>query len=140
MLKKIIIIVVAFSALLAIIINWGDIWGSWRYSREKTKAESLHNDYVKACEEYNFEEAYKIVNEINTIDIREAPKAEKYVVLHEATHVLEDEGVNGLTRIAFIAKEHNAQWLYKDLLDIAISSGDEELEARLRKLINGSDD
>ena len=57
-----------------------------------------------------------------------------YVVLYESTKLLEDNGVEGLTRIAFIVKEHNAPWVYGDLLDLAKAMGDDVLVERLEKL------
>ena len=39
-----------------------------------------------------------------------------------------------------IVKEHNAQWVYADLIDIAVAMGNEELENRLQKLAGTSVD
>lgn len=129
--------------VILILANWRSItstWNSWMDSREKAKLESLHNDYVKACEKYNFEKAYKIVNKIKTIDKHKNPKHEKYVVLHEATYVLENEGVNGLTHISFIAKEHNAGWVYKEILGLAKSMSNDDLTLQILKTWNLWDD
>ena len=37
-----------------------------------------------------------------------------------------------------VVKEHNAEWVYKDLIDIAVAMGNEELENRLQKLAGTS--
>ena len=60
--------------------------------------------------------------------------AVNYVILQEATSVLESQGLEGMPKIAFIVKEHNADWLYKDLVDIAEAMGNEDLVIRLNKL------
>ena len=39
-----------------------------------------------------------------------------------------------------IVKEHNARWVYADLIDIAVAMGNEELENRLQKLAGTSVD
>ena len=62
-------------------------------------------------------------------------EAKKYVVLQEAISILENQGISGLPKITFIAKEHDAEsWLYLELCDIAESMGDEELVKRLQKI------
>lgn len=57
-----------------------------------------------------------------------------YVILQEATSVLESQGLEGMPKIAFIVKEHDAKWVYKDLIDIAVAMGDDELVDRMKKL------
>lgn len=61
-------------------------------------------------------------------------KAEKYVVLNEATYVLETQGMEGMTRLAYIIKEHKAKWVIKDLVDMAKAIGKEELVESLNQL------
>ncbi|MCQ2244061.1 MAG: hypothetical protein MJZ32_07365 [Bacteroidaceae bacterium] len=138
-----IVVGVIMLILFLIVVNWGSIkdeWNDWNKNRDIARVEELKNNYIEACEGKDFEEAYKIINQIKTIDPWEAPKAEKYVVLHEATHVLETEGVNGLTRISFIAKEHNASWLYNQIMGIAKSINDDNLTLQIVKKWNLWDD
>ena len=67
-------------------------------------------------------------------------EAKHYVVLQEATYILESQGLEGLVKIAMVVKEHNAQWVYADLIDIAVAMGNDELEYRLQKLAGTSVD
>lgn len=60
--------------------------------------------------------------------------AEHYVVLQETTYILESQGLEGLVKISMVVKEHNAEWVYKDLIDIAVAMGNEDLVIRLKKL------
>lgn len=60
--------------------------------------------------------------------------AEYYVVLQEATYILESQGLDGLVKIAMIVKEHHAEWVYDDLIDIAVAMGNDELVDRMKKL------
>lgn len=121
-----------------------------------------HGDYKEACEEGDYQKAYSIINELkhemqeyeneNAEDMaglrpdrdklaiyrnlqKNFEDAEHYVVLQEATYILESQGMEGLTKIALIVKEHDAEWVYKDLADIAIAMGNDSLETRLEKLI-----
>lgn len=111
-----------------------------------------------ACEELDFQKAYGIVLELKKIsddyDVKHSSSfsdeikqrnfylwksykdAEKYVVLQEAIYIIENQGVEGLPRISVIVKEHEAGWVYNELIDIAIALGDETLEARLKNLAN----
>lgn len=66
--------------------------------------------------------------------------AERYVVLQEATFILESQGLEGMTKIAMIVKEHDAKWLYKDLIDIAIAMGNDEMADRMKKLAGPVED
>lgn len=123
------------------------------------------DNYKTACEEGDFQKAYKIVAELKTTMqdyqnehaslIGYGPgtigaeafatyenlklnyeEAERYVVLQEAISIIENQGIEGLPKIAFMVKEHNAIWVYNDLIDMAVAMGDETLEARLKKLAN----
>lgn len=130
-----------------------------------TEKEPEPTDYKGACEQHDFQKAYSIVNELkkemqeyeieNATDIRAAQKygfeldklatynnlkknykeAEHYVVLQEVTYILESQGLEGLVKIAVVVKEHDAQWVYADLMDIAVAMGNDELVNRLEKLI-----
>jgi hypothetical protein len=114
-------------------------------------------DYRKACEEGDWDRAYKIVEELKEeAQDWNAKKSEvgwgkyeekinaanenyntalKYVVLQESLFVLEEKGTDGLARIIGIAKEHNADsWLYDELLDVAKKMGDEELSNKLMNM------
>ena len=62
---------------------------------------------------------------------KKAKEAKKYVVFHEAMYVLEENGENGLLRIAGIIKEHNAKWLYRELIDVARKTSNKDLEEKL---------
>lgn len=61
-------------------------------------------------------------------------EAEHYVVLQEATYILESQGLEGITKITMIVKEHNAKWVYKDLIDIAVAMGNDEMAVRMKEL------
>lgn len=45
--------------------------------------------------------------------------------------MLENQGESGLVRISMIINEHNAHWLYLDLMKMAIAMGDESLATKL---------
>lgn len=130
-----------------------------------TEKEPEPTDYKGACEQHEFQKAYSFVNELkkemqeyenkNATFIKYGgqnelatyenlkenyEKAEHYVVLQEATYILESQGLEGLMKIAMIVKEHDAQWVYADLIDIAVAMGNEELKNRLKKLAGTSVD
>ncbi len=66
--------------------------------------------------------------------LEKAVKANKYVVFHEAMYVIEENGENGLMRIAGIIKEHDAKWLYRELIDVAKKTGNNNLEGGLLEM------
>ena len=66
--------------------------------------------------------------------LEKAVEANKYVVFHEAMYVLEENGENGLMRIAGIIKEHDAKWLYRELIDVARKAGYKDLEERFLEM------
>ena len=126
---------------------------------------STTENYKEACEQHEFQKAYSFVNELkkemqeyqneNGYEIKnnwgdETAKynnlknnykeAEHYVVLQEAAYILESQGLDGLVKISMVVKEHDAQWVYADLIDIAVAMGNEELENRLQKLAGTSVD
>lgn len=112
--------------------------------------------YKEACEQGDFIKAYDIVDGIkkeadkhlansNGMDDRDEAmafdvayskykEAEYYVVLHEAIYVLENQGIDGLVKIALLVKEHDADWLYKELLDVVKAMNNKELEKKLKVL------
>lgn len=121
--------------------------------------EPKYTDYKEACEQGNFKEAYIIVDRLKKemLDFesdhgyelgyhwdshvtklkilkQKYEDARHYVILRETSYLLEHNGLDALPQIAFTVKENDASWVYKDLISIAISLGDEELEQRLRKL------
>ena len=110
------------------------------------KAYSFVNELKKEMQEYENENADQIrdgeegwsygQDEFATYEnLKENyEEAEHYVVLQEATYILESQGLEGLLKIAMIVKEHNAQWVYDDLIDIAVAMGNEDLAIRLNKL------
>lgn len=118
------------AGILLVVINWESITG-WYNERQ---IESYRTEYKEYCEKGEFQKAYEACNKMNRYMLIQGDKDEKYIIIQEATSVLESQGVEGLPKIAFIVKEHNAEWLYKDLADIAVSMGNDELERRLKKL------
>lgn len=110
------------------------------------KAYTFVNELKKEMQEYENEEAAYIAYamEGNTVFQEYLAKytnletnftdAEHYVVLQEATYILESQGLDGLVKIAMIVKEHNAEWVYEDLIDIAVAMGNDELVDRMKKL------
>ena len=116
------------------------------------KAYSIVNELKKEMQEYENENANAISDgerglfygqdEVATYkNLKENyEEAEHYVVLQEATYILESQGLDGLVKISMVVKEHDAQWVYADLIDIAVAMGNEELENRLQKLAGTSVD
>lgn len=84
-----------------------------------------NGDYQQACEEGDFVKAYQCAR---------SDEAERYVILHEAMYVLEQGEESSLMKIAFIAKEHKANWLFGELEDVAHQMGDEELAQKLSSM------
>lgn len=99
---------------------------------DNNNIESYTKEYKENCEQGDYAKAYEVCKKMERY--KSTADDEKYIVMHEATSVLESQGVEGLPRIAFIVKEHNADWLYKDLVDIAEAMGNEDLVIRLKKL------
>ena len=107
--------------------------------------DDLREDYEELKEDYSY---YSHSSDVS--DMRKSKEldekcdharakyheAKKYVVFHEAMYVLEENGVNGLLRIAGIAKEHDAEWLYDELIDVAKKTGDKDLEEKLENMVN----
>ena len=110
------------------------------------KAYSFVNELKKEMQEYENENADQIrdgeegwsygQDEFATYEnLKENyEEAEHYVVLQEATYILESQGLDGLVKISMVVKEHDAQWVYDDLIDIAVAMGNEDLVIRLNKL------
>jgi len=115
-------------------------------------------DYKTPCEEKDFAKAYEVVDILkeiaSTCESRSdgggaeakswytdyqnaraaAEEAERYVVLQEGLYMLEQGDDVGLMKIAVIAKEHNADWLYKELESVARSTGNDELVEKIIKM------
>jgi hypothetical protein len=106
----------------------------------KQRISSLYEDFQDACSEHNWEEAHKIVKKLEVQDSKlpwgsnEYVKACKTVVLQESLSIIEEHGVNGLVRIVGLIKEYDADWVYRELLDVAIKIGDKELATRLSEM------
>ena len=102
--------------------------------------DDLREDYEELKEDYSY---YSHSSDVS--DMRKSKEldekcdharakyheAKKYVVFHEAMYVLEENGENGLLRIAGIIKEHNAKWLYRELIDVARKTSNKDLEEKL---------
>ena len=115
-------------------------------------------DYKTPCEEKDFAKAYEVVDNLkeiaSTCESRSdgggaeakswytdyqnaraaAEEAERYVVLQEGLYMLEQGDDVGLMKIAVIAKEHNADWLYKELESVARNTGNDELVEKIIKM------
>lgn len=103
---------------------------------------SPENDYRKACEEHDFIKAYQIVDDLDKerlnvdddhyyVALGRADEAKRYVIVQEAMYLLEQGGDANLMRIVGIVKEHEAEWLYDELIDVAQRIGDEELAEKI---------
>lgn len=103
---------------------------------------SPENDYRKACEEHDFIKAYQIVDDLDKellnvdddhyyVALARADEAKRYVIVQEAMYLLEQGGDANLMRIVGIVKEHQAEWLYDELIDVAQRIGDEELAEKI---------
>ena len=118
--------------------NASDKYADYREAKEsfftpKSTSEKLYEEY-KGLKEIAVSKAQqKEDKQQQYVD------AVNYVVLQEATSVLESQRIEGLSKISFIVKEHNASWLYRDLIDIAIALGDGDLESQLKKDAGVSD-
>jgi len=107
-----------------------------------------NKDYKTPCEEKDFAKAYEIVDNLKEIASTSrsrglsdhpyaraaAEEAERYVVLQEGLYMLEQGDDVGLMKIAVIAKEHNADWLYKELESVARTTGNDELVEKIIKM------
>jgi hypothetical protein len=90
---------------------------------------SPEDDYRKACEEHDFIKAYQIVDDLDKellnvdddhyyVALARADEAKRYVIVQEAMYLLEQGGDANLMRIVGIVKEHQAEWLYDELIDV----------------------
>lgn len=118
--------------LVLVITNWKYVSRTVSDWNDRNNIESYTKEYRDYCEKGEFQEAYESCKKLERY--KRTAEDEKYIIIHEATSVLESQGVEGLPKIAFIIKEHNADWLYKDLVDIAEAMGNEDLVIRLKKL------
>lgn len=88
-----------------------------------------NNDFVKA---YQYAKA-----------LEESNQGEDFlseVIKKEAQYVLDNQGEAGLVRISMIVNEHNASWVYLDVLKMAISMGDESIATKLYKMSDACDE
>lgn len=100
----------------------------------KEKSDSYinyHDSVTVACENIDFVKAYMYAEKCGAID---------EVIKKEGAYVLENQGESGLVRISMIVNEHNAPWLYLDMLKMAISKGDESLATKLYKMSDACDE
>lgn len=118
--------------LFLVFLNWKYVSRTVSGWNDRNNIESYTKEYRDYCEKGEFQKAYESCKKLERYTRTE--EDEKYIIIHEATSVLESQGVEGLPKIAFIVKEHNADWLYKDLVDIAEAMGNEDLVIRLKKL------
>lgn len=99
---------------------------------KRTEDTSKYEDSVYiACENRDFVKAYMYAKKIGDT---------KPVVKKEAQYVLETQGESGLVRISMIVNEHNASWVYQDILNMAISMGNEELATKIYKMSDVCDE
>lgn len=111
--------------------NNSDDWNDdevYDEDNDKTYRELL----TEACDDRDFVRAYQLADP-DEEDIN-------FVVKQEAAYVLESQGEKGLVRLQMIVNEHNASWLYLDMLKVAISMGDETLATKLYKMGNQCDE
>ncbi|MCQ2223726.1 MAG: hypothetical protein MJZ35_08070 [Bacteroidaceae bacterium] len=107
---------------------------SWMgYSSESEESdddlENYEDSIAMALDSNDFVKAYRYANHFS-----EYSEEAKTVVKKEAQYVLENQGESGLVRIAMIVDEHDASWVYPDLLNMAISMGNESLSCKISKL------
>ena len=106
-------------------------------------------DYKTPCEKHDYARAYKAVDQLkedadrmsyskseNKKGLEKYEKALEYVVLQEALYVLEENGDKGLPRIIGIVKEHDAYWLYEELIDTYRALGDNNMVEQLTEMQN----
>ena len=154
--KKIFLIIILCAISFAIARSCGGGSTTENYTTENykeaceqhdfQKAYSIVNELKKEMQEYENENAHEIScgktglafgqDEFATYkNLKENyEEAEHYVVLQEATYILESQELDGLVKISMVVKEHNAQWVYAELIDIAVAMGNEDLVIRLKKL------
>ena len=121
-------------------------------------------DYKKACAEKDWPKAYAIVDKLEAeanpyyvewkkangtrhswaieaqekyyASMRKYEEAKRYVVLQEAMSELEQ---GNLMRIAAIVKEQDATWVYKELIEICESIGDDDLTQKIKRMAAPND-
>lgn len=87
------------------------------------------SSFESALNNNDFEAAYKYAGDY------EATK--KVVIKKEAKYVLENQGEDGLARIKMIVNEHNAPWVYLDVLEMAVAMGDKDLAFKIYNMTDG---
>lgn len=92
---------------------------------ENNNIESYTKEYKENCEQGDYAKAYEVCKKMERY--KSTADDEKYIVMHEATSILENQGIEGLVKISFIAKEHKAGWLYEEMLSLAKNMGNNEL-------------
>lgn len=133
----------------AIICGWHEVCKEWDKICDgfaKKRIYSLYEDCQEACSEHNWEEAHKIVVKMKVQDSKLRwpgdnnmyEESLKKVILQESLSIIEEHGVNGLVRIVGLVKEYEADWVYRELLDVAKKIGDKELETRLSEILNNN--
>lgn len=114
--------------LCAIVITLASCGGGKGKSESKT---NYHDSVAVACNNFDFAKAYLYAEKCDAKD---------EVIKKEGAYVLEQQGESGLVRISMIVNEHNAPWLYLDMLKMAISMGKESLATRLYKMSDACDE
>lgn len=114
--------------------------------RAKEDADDYYAYYVKARESlftpksetaryYAEWQHYKDIEQDKQADVDnkmlEYENAIKYVVLQEATSVLQQKDLNMVARIPMIVKEHKALWLYEEIFSISRMIPDNDVIAVL---------
>ncbi|MBQ0018714.1 MAG: hypothetical protein KBS63_05905 [Clostridiales bacterium] len=98
----------------------------------RTENEANYEDSVNvALENRDFVKAYRFASKCGMTSS---------VVSKEAAYVLEEQGEAGLVRLQMIVNEHDASWLYLDMLKMAISMGNESLAMKIYKMGNQCDE
>ena len=115
-----------------------------------------NNNYERLCDENRYVQAYNVVYHYKKEADRTKKKSERaftfvglssvesaekryeevkcYVVLHECTHILDVQGIEGLPRIASIVVQYDAPSVYESLIKIAYTLGDDELVTHLKNM------
>lgn len=101
----------------------------------RTENEANYEDSVNiALENRDFVKAYRYLSYLDTGIGSNTKISKRDVVKKEALYVLDSQNEDGLARITLIINEHNATWLYNDLLQMAIVKNDEPLAIKIYKM------
>lgn len=129
---------ICFILILSIGENWEYVYRTVSGWNDRNNIESYTKEYRENCEQGDYAKAYEICKKLERF--KSTSEDEKYIVRQEATSILESQGVEGLTKISFIAKEHNSNWLYSEMLSLAKNMGNNELVVAMMEKWNLWDD